>query len=263
MTLINIRAILTLLVISLLSFSGKSQVTDIRTESDNGDNSSTTRSETNYGSSSDESCTDACFGACFNSCLLFTIDFFAEHQKELVKKKPESPTLLSFDVIPTIGWEPNYNSLLFSPRIRGNFYVLGTDLRLFQINDFSGPGVLIFRNIEWQFLQLTIVPSDNFRFRPGIGILYENYGDKVFGEFSLSIDYHIKPEQTVLNFEGRFSADSEDESMIFAETSMSFRKRFISSEHMYGYAVLGGMYQNFYETVNLISVQGGLMFNLH
>lgn len=272
----NIVIILTCLL--LPSFIS-AQVDDIKRKSEehksNKDNQKDDKDSP--GSSVADPLASACLTGCAEGCAQIVVPVIiggiAQHHKYLMDSRDSDPAILSFDIMPHVAYSPTDEYINYLPRIRGTWGVLSTDVRFNYLTEYQGVSSGIYQTIEWQILELNFVAQQVVNFRIGSGLLYENfrgedeYGDalpkETYNEHFIALEIRIHDRKILTGIEGRGAWDYEVSENVFHEINLRGSYRFINSNNLFAYLTFGVIYQNYYSSVDLLSVQSGLTFNLH
>ncbi len=256
------RINLSFIIFLLITFAAKSQIGDIKKEADRNttNNSSYEKSST---SSSSDPCMESLFSFCFSSCTMLAIDLLSDHHNYLLKTYKSHPRVVSFEFEPGVAFSPDFENFHICPKIKGTWGVLGTEARYNALIDFQDGYPERFTLIEWQIIQLNIMPSEYFNLRVGTGFVYEEYQDFFYNENYLGLYFHIKPDQMYIELEGRNAYDYAVDRSTFSELALSANFAIFNFDHLTGTAGIGGQYQNYYETINLLSLTASLNLNIH
>jgi hypothetical protein len=274
--------ILVVLFILVFSLSSKGQIDDIKKKSreNKKGNSSGNKSEPGISSGRDsDPCAASCAEACFD--VFFSVAFQAliEHHAYLLKSRDIDPTVVSLDIQPHFAYGPDNDYINFLPRIRGTWGVFSTDFRLNYLAEYKDYTASLFKIAEWQVLQINITPVPEFSLRFGSGAYFENFTDSVtdpitqvksskrlknvFNEQFISVELRMNEQQFITTLEGRYAADYSNGNHVFSEINFRTNFRFIRFDHIAGYLMAGLVYQKYYDSIDLWSIQTGLSFNIH
>ncbi len=269
------RILLFSCLLSLLFGQLHAQVDDIKRKSDeNRDKKDQNGEKDYYSTPPDDPIMDACFSSCAMACfdVFFSVagELLMDHHRDLMKNRDVDPTVLSIDFMPHIAYSPDDDYINLLPRIRGTWGIFSTDFRFNYLAEFDNAAADIYNTWEWQILQLNLVAAEVFNFRIGTGLLSENYKENlVYNEHSIGFEFRSQDQNLLTSLEGRTTWDYETGSHVFTEGNLRFSYRFININHVFGYVIVGGIYQRYYEStvdspaVNLFSAQMGLTFNIH
>lgn len=242
------------------------QVDDIKKGSDtNKEKGSTTttnpESKGGDGCMSD-ACGLACNSGCFSSILQYSIIGLIKLQGIQLEKKAEIPQVISFDFMTHFGYAEPSSSLLL-PRIRGNWGLFSSDLRFSNLVEYSNGSTDFYNTLDWQALLLNIVITKPVTARIGTGIMREYYSATTFIEHSVGADVNWKDSQYLASLEARIAKDYSTGATPRSEVNMRFNYRIIKGTHINGYAMCGGIYQNYYASVDVWTIQTGLTLSFH
>ncbi len=254
--------IFAILFLSLFFFSPVfAQVDDIKDKSKNNREKQNDESE-NLNSSNSSSFGDVCAEIFVEVAFALLYD---QHLQQIANKAND-PTAFSLDVMPHFAFSPDDNYFNFLPRIRGTWGVLSTDFRMNYLLDFDEGAAETFRTIEWQVLQFNIVPVEEFTLRFSTGLMYEEFTGNLYNEHYLGLCFRLDKQKILATLEGRFTYDYNAQTIepnVFYEINLRGAYRILDFKNLWGYATFGILYQNYYQSVEMLSVQGGLTFNIH
>ncbi len=187
-------------------------------------------------------------------------DFFTlgynYHLYQLSREK-EMPETSSIEVHPTIGWGSG-NTLVVAPRIRGNWGLLTADFRYFNL---AGGG--LYQTLDAQFL-MNVVNEKAATFRMGTGFMHEYFNDgQTYNEhfFGLDIRWN-KSESITSNTEFRFAKDYSTGATPRLELNLRVNHKVFEKGRIAGYWTVGGIYQRYFNEVNVWTGQTGMSFML-
>lgn len=190
------------------------------------------------------------------------INGLADWQQYKLKKREINPYLVSLDVITQVATQPS-RYYLVNPRIRGNWGLFSSDFRVNYLLEETVNGTTDLSSIDWQIVQLNIVTTRNVVGRLGAGFMKENFGGrKTFFESSVGTLIQSSSKKTGVSFEYRWAQDFETDITARREFSAQFEKRLISRGYWNTYLTVGGVYQQYYESVSVWGVQAGLAFRI-
>lgn len=208
--------------------------------------------------------TDGCAAACvtilFSEAAYFIIDLMADHHEYLLDNLDTYPEAVSFEgMFLAAGGTDNRLSVL--PRIRGTAGVFSTDFRFNQGSSFGSSSTDQF--FEWQILEFNTYPAEKVNLRFGTGILFNLMDNSSYNEHHASLETKFFEDKMSFLFEGRYAADYANLLDIYSEITLSAKIKAINYSHLNGYLVLGGIYQNYYNTKDISGIQVGLQFSIH
>lgn len=219
-------------------------------------------SSSNSSNSSDESYSggEGSGGGWFGDFLFGGI---VEWQKfKLTEYRERYPSMVSVDVMLQGAVKPSSYFILW-PRIRGNWGLFSTDFRMNYLIEEGPDGYIHIRTNDWQIIQLNLVTSKFFTFRLGSGVMQEAFGtNRTFNENSFQFVIHAPDQSKNLGLEYRFSKDWDTGVNPRREFSIQYQHEIFSTGKLHGYATLGGVYQRYYNSINVWGIQGGLVFRL-
>ena len=198
----------------------------------------------------------ACFG-CFDFSSGF-IHSITQHHQYLRSRDEDNFRLFSAEVF-GMGGFTNKEAILLLPRFRLNLGVFATDFRYTNLIE-KGKGN--YDTFDWQALLINLFSRKQFYLRVGTGFMYEPYTGSFFNEHSLSSDV-VFEKRWGGNFELRLSHDKKTQ--IFPRTEAGFRVNYIlaNSKNLQTSFTFGILYQNYYQAIKVISLQGGVVLMIH
>lgn len=174
------------------------------------------------------------------------------------------PSLVSLELLAQGAAHPPAYYFLW-PRIRGNWGIVSTDYRVnYLIEEVSDGSYIHIRTSDWQILQLNIITSRYLTLRLGNGTLQENFGRRaVFYEWSAMIGVHNRRQTEMLWMEYRHAHDFRTGAWPRLELSAQYQHLLFESKPAHGFISAGVVYQNYYRSVPVVGVQGGLVFRFY
>jgi hypothetical protein len=237
------------LVFSFYVLFGAAQVNDIKSASSNNVNSG------DKGGGSGNS------GA-FIYFFFDAINGLANWQQYKLQKKEVNPYMVSIDVISQLALQPS-RYYLYNPRVRGNWGLFSTDLRINYLLQETINGTDDLISFDWQILQLNIITTRNVIGRVGGGFMKENFGGRQsFFESTYGLFIQSNNKKLGGSIEYRLSQDFETDIVPRRELSAQFEKRLFSSGYWNAYLTFGGVYQRYYESISVWGVQAGLALRI-
>jgi len=91
----------------------------------------------------------------------------------------------------------------------------------------------------------------------------EIFSDLLFNSHYFGVKTILSEKQDYLDINGRLTVDYKTNEWPFSEFDFNFNKRIFNVKKFSGYLSIGVMYQNYYSTTGIWSLQAGLKFNLH
>jgi hypothetical protein len=181
---------------------------------------------------------------------------------KLQNDRERYPSMVSLDIMAQVAVKPS-SYYMFFPRVRGNWGLFSTDFRMNYLIEEGLDGFKHIRTSDWQIIQLNLITSRYFTFRLGTGFMKEAFGDKKsFSESALMFNVHAPDQTKNLGFEYRFAKDWETGVNPRREFSVQYQHQILTAGALHGYASIGGVYQKYYNTIEVWGVQGGLVFRL-
>lgn len=180
------------------------------------------------------------------------------HTSKLQKR--DNPSVISFDVSLQGAIKPASYYIL-QPRIRGNWGLFSTDFRMNYLIEDDVEGLKHIRTNDWQVLQLNLITNRFFTFRVGTGFMQEAFNEyQYFSESSFMLNIHAPDQSKVLGFEYRFAKDWDTGANPRNEFSIQYQHQIFQASALHGYVTLGGLYQRYYNSIDVLGIQTGLVF---
>ncbi len=164
--------------------------------------------------------------------------------------------------MPQVALQPPANYWLL-PRVRANWGLISTDFRYnFLIeNDQLGGGLQSLGTYDWQAFQMNVVTTKPVTVRGGMGFMAENFGERaMFFEATLATDLRFQEGKIGGGAEYRVAKDGTATPR--REFNARVEYRVLQWRRLNGYATLGGLFQRYYDVVDVWGVQTGLIFRL-
>jgi hypothetical protein len=172
------------------------------------------------------------------------------------------PSMVSLDVMLQGGIKPSSYYLLW-PRVRGNWGLFSTDFRMNYLIEEGAEGYTHIRTNDWQILQLNLVTSRFFTFKAGAGFMQEAFNaEEMFYESAFLLFVHAPDQSKLLGFEYRFAKDFDTGANPRWELSAQYQHEIFNKGALHGYASAGTVFQKYYNTIDVWSVQAGLVFRI-
>lgn len=247
------KPICTLLVAFFVASSLCAQVSEIKSASESNSSKS--------GSGNSDSGSGGVGGGGFFLDFMFDV-FIGGQVTKLRNDRERYPSMVSLDVMFQGAVKPSSYYILW-PRIRGNWGLFSTDFRMNYLIEEGIDGYVHIRTNDWQVLQLNLVTSRFFTFRLGTGFMQEAFGDKRnFSESAFMLFVHAPDQTKSLGFEYRFSKDWNTGANPRREFSVQYQHQLFEAGKLHAYATVGGVYQKYYNTIEVWGIQGGLVLRL-
>lgn len=250
------KTLLIALLASLCSITLYAQVNDIKSAS----SSNSSKSGRSGGSGSSDSDDSGSIGGVF-------IDFFFGGIVELQSSKLRKdytryPSMISLDIMLQGAIKPSSYYLLW-PRIRGNWGLFSTDFRMNYLIEEGLDGYTHIRTNDWQVIQLNLITSKFFTLRVGTGFMQEAFAsERTFSESAFVFMVHAPDQSKVVGFEYRFSKDWDTGANPRREFSVQYQHQLLNAGILHGYATVGGVYQRYYNAIDVWGIQAGFVLRL-
>lgn len=249
------KPICTLLVAIFATTTLCAQVSDIKSASE----SNSSNSGKSSGSGGDGSSSGG--GGVFFFDFMFDV-FIGGQVMKLRNDRERYPSMVSLDVMFQGAVKPSSYYMLW-PRVRGNWGLFSTDFRMNYLIEEGIDGYEHIRTNDWQVLQLNLVTSRFFTFRLGTGFMQEAFGDRRnFSESAFMLFIHAPDQTKSLGFEYRFSKDWNTGVNPRREFSVQYQQQLFEAGKLHGYATVGGVYQKYYNSIEVWGIQGGIVFRI-
>lgn len=225
------------------------QVDEIKRAS--GDNSSNKSGKRDAGGNDDGLGLDVFF---------FLFDGLGSLHTSKIRDRRDYPSMASVDVSFQGAIKPSGYYIL-QPRIRGNWGLFSTDFRMNYLIEDDIDGLTHIRTNDWQVVQLNLITNRFFTFRIGTGFMQEAFEEhRYFSESSLMLNIHAPDQRKVLGFEFRFSKDWDTGANPRREFNIQYQQQIFQASVLHGYVTLGGLYQRYYNRIDVWGIQTGLVF---
>ncbi|MBL7849560.1 MAG: hypothetical protein JNN04_01570 [Cyclobacteriaceae bacterium] len=151
---------------------------------------------------------------------------------------------------------------IFWPRVRANFGIFSTDYRVnYMVEKEASGAKTTLRTNDWQMLHLNIFSTSLIDLRVGGGIMYEIFGDHYqYPEFTAGLGIHAPDLSRIFYLEYRNATDAGNS--IRREWSATYQLMFFHLAQLHGYIGLGLTYQQYYGSIDILTLQAGLAFRI-
>lgn len=181
---------------------------------------------------------------------------------KLREDRSRYPSMVSLDMMVQGGVRPA-SYYLFWPRIRGNWGLFSTDFRMNYLIEESIDGYKHIRTNDWQIIQMNLITSRFITLRVGTGMMTEAFGaNRRFNESAFMLGVHAPDQSKIILFEYRFSKDWDTGVNPRREFSVQYQHQLFSAGSLHGNISVGGVYQKYYNTIEIWGVQGGIVFRI-
>ncbi|MEZ4883338.1 MAG: hypothetical protein R3E32_01285 [Chitinophagales bacterium] len=237
-----------LLILSASGIKLYAQVEDIKDASESNSNNSDGDNNGNGSSSGGNFFIDIAFD-------FFSLGF-QYHTYQLSREK-EMPNISSIEVHPTIGYGSG-NTIVVAPRLRGNWGLFSADFRYFNL---VGGG--LYQTFDGQFL-LNVVNEKEATLRMGTGFMHEYSGGKsTYNEHFFGLDIRWNKDASITsNAEFRIAKDYSTGATPRLELNLRVNQKIFEKGRIVGYWTVGGIYQRYFNQINVWTGQTGLNFAL-
>ena len=179
-----------------------------------------------------------------------------------LRQRGDVPSVVSLEIMSQVALQPPANYWLL-PRVRANWGLVSTDFRYnFLIeNDQLGGGLQSLGTYDWQVFQMNWVTTKPVTVRGGMGFMAENFGERAaFFEATLATDLRFQEGKIGGGAEYRVAKDGTATPR--REFNARVEYRVWQWRRLNGYATLGGIFQRYYDVVDVWGVQTGLIFRI-
>lgn len=192
--------------------------------------------------------------------FFFLFDGLGSLHVSKIQKRQEYPSVNSVDVSFQGAIKPPGYYIL-QPRIRGNWGLFSTDFRMNYLLEDDVDGLKHIRTNDWQVLQLNLITNRFFTFRVGTGFMQEAFGDEqYFSESSFMLNIHAPDQSKVVGFEFRFAKDWYTGANPRREFNVQYQQQIFQASILHGYITIGGLYQRYYNSIDVWGIQTGFVF---
>jgi hypothetical protein len=192
--------------------------------------------------------------------FFFLFDGLGSLHTTKIQDRDNYPTVLSLDVSFQGAIKPSSYYIL-QPRIRGNWGLFSTDFRMSYLIEDDIEGLKHIRTNDWQVVQLNLITNRFFTFRIGTGFMQEAFEDKrYFSESAFILNIHAPDQSKVVGFEFRFAKDWDTGENPRREFNIQYQHQVFQASALHGYITLGGLYQRYYNSIDVWGIQTGLVF---
>jgi hypothetical protein len=201
---------------------------------------------------------DGSGGSAFMGNFIFNMIFseVIPAQKRKLQQKADIPNIVSLDVIAQTAVQPS-NYYVINPRIRANWGLFSTDIRMNYLLEEGIDGIKYFRTTDWQIVELNLVTTKDVVFRVGGGTLVENFEAKnSYPEWTAAFQYHPRGAKWggVSEYRG---SEVRKEGSAFAQYKIFERG------YLHTYLTAGAVYQRYYQSITTWGLQGGLICKVY
>lgn len=201
-------------------------------------------------------------GAFFAQIFIQSLQGIATWQQYKLDRRSKNEYIVSLDIIGQASIQPS-RYYLMNPRIRGNWGLFSTDFRINYLLQETATGTESLSSIDWQILQLNLVTTRNVIGRVGAGFMKENFGGNLsFFESTYGVFIQSTNKKLGGTLEYRLAQDFTTGAIPRREIGAQFEYRLSTKGYWNTYLTLGGVYQQYYESINVWGMQAGLAFRI-
>jgi hypothetical protein len=221
------------------------QVDDIKKASN--ENSGSGRSESSRGSSNSFHAFDI---------LNISAHVLIEWQRVRLQTREQNPAMVSFEIMALGAVQPS-SYYIIHPRIRGNWGIFSTDFRMNYLIEEDIDGVKHLRTEDWQVIQLNVITHRDVNFYVGWGFLREAFGaEEYYNEWTTCL--RVKPHRVPFSLQAEYR-HSEPRVEINANVQYPVLRKGRSDI----YLIAGGAFQEYYSSIKVWGMQGGVMLKIY
>lgn len=251
------KKLVILLSFTFISFSGYSQIEAIEAAADG------------IALMADVVSSDACSDCCSDPFLFYFIDEaiihlvedLSDHHIWMMENRDIYPDALSFTYRSHFA-SNGAETVNLLQSVNGTWGVLSTDLRLNMLAEFNNFSARSYETINWQILVLNTYPAENVNLRLGSGIIYDNYAERSYNEHYGSLGVSFLDKKVTAILEGRYASAYYNLAEVYSEVNLRTEVKLIDRQDFVCSFMIGGIYQNYYATVQYASLQAGLTLAL-
>lgn len=197
-------------------------------------------------------------GGFFVDIFINTLSEIGVWQQYKLDKRSQNEYIVSLDVIAQAAIQPS-RYYLMNPRIRGNWGLFSTDFRINYLLEEKITGNEDLSSIDWQILQLNLVTTRHVIGRIGGGFMKETFGGREsFFESTYGVFFQSGQKHLGANLEYRLAQDFTTGIIPRRELGAHFEYRLASRGYWNTYLTIGGVYQQYYESISVWGIQAGL-----
>jgi hypothetical protein len=186
----------------------------------------------------------------------FTAQALIQWHHAKLQTRAQNPSIVSVEVMALGAVQPS-SYYIIHPRIRGNWGLFSTDFRMNYLIEEDIDGLKHIRTDDWQIIELNIVTEPTFNFYVGFGFLHEAFNDdKYFEEWTACFRIMPRKFPIVLQAEYRYAVPRTE---FNANIQYPILKRGVANL----YIVAGGTFQQYYSTIQVWGMQGGIMMKIY
>jgi hypothetical protein len=188
--------------------------------------------------------------------IQFSFRGLAEWQQVKLQKREAIPDMVSLEIIGQAASRPA-TYYIINPRIRGTWGLFSTDFRINYLIEEDIDGIKHIRTNDWQVLELNIVTHKNVNWYVGTGFLYEAFNDGAYyPEFTTALKLRKPLFPVSINAEYRYSEPR-------IEVNANAQVELLSIGSMHTYVTGGLVFQQYYSSIKVWGMQGGVVLKLY
>lgn len=194
--------------------------------------------------------------------FFFLFDGLGALHTSKIREREKYPSMISLEVDLQGAIKPSSYYIL-QPRIRANWGLFSTDFRMNYLIEDDIEGLKHIRTNDWQVLQFNLITNRFFTFRVGTGFMQEAFEDhRYFSETAFMLNIHAPDQSKVLGFEFRFAKDWDSGLNPRREFSIQYQHQIFEASKLHGYVTVGGLYQRYYNSIDIWGIETGMVFRV-
>ncbi len=158
--------------------------------------------------------------------------------------------------------EKTYTYYNFLPGVRANLSWFLIDFRYNILTEFSESLPDAFKTWDLLFM-LKLNAGDQTKIMLGSGMHKEEYSSTLYNQHFLGVKTGFSGSPDFINIDGRLTMDYSTEEFPFSEIGITFNKRFLDTQKVFGYFSIGALYQNYYQSTDIWALKAGIILNWH
>jgi hypothetical protein len=188
--------------------------------------------------------------------LNLSVNALIEWQRVKLQDRAENPSIVSFEIMAVAAVQPS-TYYIVNPRVRGNWGLFSTDFRLNYLIEEGLDGVRHIRTDDWQVIELNIITAPKVNFYVGWGFLHEAFGEGAYhNEWTTCL--RISPSRTPFKVQAEYR-----HSVPRIEVNGNIQYPILTRAKSGIYLMVGGAFQQYYSSITVWGIQGGIMVKLH
>lgn len=184
-----------------------------------------------------------------------TAQALIQWQSLKLSARDEIPGMVGLEISGVTAIQPS-TYYIVHPRFRANWGLFSTDFRFNYLIEEDIDGAKHIRTDDWQIVQMNIVTSRRLGFSIGYGFIHEAFNEGAFyPEWTAGL--RARPTHAGWWIHGEFRLAEPRREM-----SANIHYPVLQGRRATLFAVAGGAFQEYYRTVNVWGLQGGLTLRI-